>query len=73
MRNSSALTPPGGADSIDVFCKDHDISRGFFYKLLKEGKAPRIIKVGRRTLISKEAAADWRRDMEELPAGPQEA
>jgi len=25
---------------------------------------PRLMKVGRRTLISVEAAADWRRDME---------
>jgi hypothetical protein len=35
-----------------------------FYKLGKESKAPRLMKVGTRTLISEEAAADWRRQME---------
>ncbi|WP_212566890.1 hypothetical protein [Aromatoleum tolulyticum] len=36
-----------------------------FYKLMKSGHGPRIMKVGTRTLISVEAAADWRRQMEE--------
>ena len=52
------------AFSVAQFCDSHDISRGTFYQLLKEGGAPRIFKVGRRTLISREAAADWRRARE---------
>jgi len=34
------------------------------YHLVNAGKGPRLMKVGRRTLISVEAAADWRREME---------
>lgn len=52
------------ASSIDEFCTDHRISRAMFYKLLAEGKAPRVMKVGSRTLISIEAAAAWRARME---------
>ena len=41
------------------------ISRAMFYKLLKAGTGPKIMKVGERTLISSEAAAEWRRRMEQ--------
>lgn len=50
--------------SIPQFCDDHNISRAFFYKLVNEGKAPRLMKIGRRTLISAEAASEWRALME---------
>lgn len=53
------------AFTIQEFCFAHGgISRSFFYKLLSQGKAPRLMKVGHRTLISAEAAADWRVKME---------
>lgn len=52
------------AFSIDEFCSAHRISRAMFYKLLDQGKAPRLMKVGTRSLISEEAAAEWRRQME---------
>ena len=52
------------AYSINDFCRMHSISRAKFYLLLKEGNTPRIMKVGQRTLISKEAAAEWRKSME---------
>jgi hypothetical protein len=47
--------------SVDEFCSAHAISRAMFYKLRAGGKAPRTMSVGSRTLISYEAAADWRR------------
>ncbi len=50
--------------SVTEFCREHGISRGLFYQLLKEGRGPRVIKAGRRTLISREAAEEWRRRME---------
>ncbi len=50
--------------SVADFCREHSISRAFFYKLLLEGCGPRVMKVGRRTLISREAAEEWRRRME---------
>lgn len=50
--------------SVTEFCREHGISRGLFYNLLREGRGPRVIKAGRRTLISQEAAEEWRRRME---------
>ena len=50
--------------SVAEFCHQHGISRGTFYKLLNEGRGPKAVKIGRRTLISNEAAAEWRRRME---------
>lgn len=50
--------------TISGFTAEHHISKAFLYKLINEGKGPRLMKVGRRTLISYEAAADWRAKME---------
>ncbi len=50
--------------SVSEFCREHGISRGLFYQLLKDGKGPKTMKLGRRTLISREAAEEWRRRME---------
>lgn len=52
------------AFSIQEFCDSHRISKAMFYVLQHEGKAPKIMCVGRRRLISSEAAAEWRRQME---------
>jgi hypothetical protein len=52
------------AYSIPQFCTSHSISRALFYLLKREGRAPAIMKVGRRTLISADAAAAWRKRME---------
>lgn len=51
--------------TVTEFCQAHgDISKSFFYKLIKEGRGPRLMKVGNRTLITREAGADWRQAME---------
>ncbi len=52
------------AYSIVEFCQRHGFSRASFYNLEKDGEAPRMMRVGGRILISKEAAADWRRARE---------
>ena len=52
------------AFSIPEFCRRHGISRAHFYNLWKSGDAPTVMRVGRRTLISTEAATEWRRRME---------
>lgn len=57
-------TESQGAFTIDAFCRSHGISRALFYKLQKDGRAPRVMRVGAKPLISVEAAADWRRAME---------
>ena len=50
------------AQSIDEFSKDHGIGRSTTYREIKEGRL-RILKVGRRTLITAEAGAAWRDQM----------
>lgn len=50
--------------SVAEFCKANGISTSFFYKLQRQNKGPRLLKVGRRTLITSEAAENWRKDME---------
>lgn len=50
--------------SIQHFCITHGISRATFYNLVKKQMAPRLMKVGKRTLVSAEAAAEWRVRME---------
>ncbi len=54
------------AFSIPEFCRKHGISRGHFCNLFKSGHGPAGMRVGRRTLISAEAAAEWRRRMEQV-------
>ena len=50
--------------SVTEFCAEHGISRALFYLLLARGDGPRIMKVGRRTLVTAEAADEWRSRME---------
>lgn len=49
---------------VNGFCGTHKISRTLFYKLLKIGRGPRLTKIGRRTFVTGEAAAEWRARME---------
>ena len=51
------------ADPIPEFCRRHRFSVAMYYKLPKD-KRPREIQIGRKKLISREAAAEWRRRME---------
>lgn len=55
--------------TVAQFCNDYSISRTHFYQLGKDGRGPDLMKVGRRTLISAEAAARWRKQMEFDTAG----
>lgn len=64
MNQSQALASRA-AYSVAEFCAAHGITKVTFYKSMKEGRGPRIMKVGTRTLISAEAATDWRRQCEE--------
>ena len=56
------------AYSIVEFAKQHGLSRAHVYNLMRDGVGPRVMRAGRRTLISAEAAADWRRKMEAASA-----
>jgi hypothetical protein len=73
-REQEQRPPPSGAEvigafSIEQFCAAHGgISQAFFHKLVSEGHGPKLMKVGARTLISVEAAAEWRRAREAATA-----
>lgn len=55
------------AISIKNFCAAHNISRATFYNLMKAQNAPATMLVGRRRLISTEAAQAWREKMTVAP------
>lgn len=54
------------ASTVAEFCEEHRISKGMLYKLWDDGKGPRRMKIGRKVLISAEAAAEWRKQLEEV-------
>jgi hypothetical protein len=54
--------------TVPEFINAHKISRAVFYKLLKLGLGPKLMKVGARTLITAESAQEWRFRMESLTA-----
>lgn len=59
---SNSIEP--SALGVANFCTRHGISRALLYKLWKRGEGPTRLKIGRRTLITVEAAAEWRKRME---------
>jgi hypothetical protein len=65
-RKLAKLNAADDADaySIGEFCARHSISPQLFYKLRPQGLMPMTFNVGTRVLISKEAAAAWRRERE---------
>jgi predicted DNA-binding transcriptional regulator AlpA len=64
MDTADSSTAGRKAFSIAEFCRDHSICKATFYNWLNDGKAPRVMRVGGRVLISVEAAAAWRAERE---------
>jgi hypothetical protein len=62
--DKAAREPASTMMSIPEFCRAHRISKALFYKLRRQGLAPPVCKAGSRSLISVEAAAQWRRGLE---------
>jgi hypothetical protein len=54
--------------SIIEFCRRHSISVSGFYQMKREGWGPDTFFVGKRQLISREAAERWRRERERAAA-----
>jgi hypothetical protein len=54
--------PPAEVDCYTVaeFCARNRIRQNFYYKLRREGRAPREMRIGRKTLIRREDAEAWR-------------
>lgn len=55
---------PLAAYSVAEFCSAYGLTKVTLYKLWKQNEGPRFCKVGRRTLITIEAATDWHRHLE---------
>ncbi len=68
-QTATSTTVPVLAFSVEDFCQAHAMSRFTFYRLQKNGRGPRVMRVDGRQRISVEAAADWRRQMEEAGQG----
>lgn len=64
MNTNGSGSVTKAAFSLEEFCTAHGFSRAMLYKLLAAGNGPRVMKVGKRSLITAEAAAEWRRKME---------
>lgn len=64
LANHDPAGPSRQAYTIDEFCQAYRICRASFYNLIKTGEGPRHFKIGSRTLISTEAAAEWRAKLE---------
>jgi hypothetical protein len=56
--------PVRAACTVPEFCEAHRISQAKYYEMKKDGWGPVEMEVGRRRLISFEAAAEWRRKRE---------
>jgi hypothetical protein len=52
------------AFTVVEFCDAHRLSQAKYYQMKKEGWGPVEMQVGRRRLISYEAASAWRRERE---------
>ena len=53
------------AQDIKTFCKNYGISTSMFYKLRRQGKAPKSMLIGKRRLITSEAIVAWQKQMED--------
>jgi hypothetical protein len=60
------------ADSYTIpeFCIRNRISRALYYKLPAEARPREMRPTGSKVLISKEAAAEWRRNLESANVTP---
>jgi hypothetical protein len=64
FQKRSKRRKPSDAHTIPSFCESNAISESFYFKLRREGRGPREMKIDRITRISPEAEADWRRERE---------
>jgi hypothetical protein len=71
VRSEPAALDEADAYSVEEFCRRHRISVQLFYKF--EDDMPVTFNVGKRRLISREAAARWRREREAASAAEADA
>ncbi len=52
-------TGDGAPFTIAGFCAWYHLSRPYYYQLKSRGQAPRELRIGRRVLITRQAACEW--------------
>lgn len=57
----------GKLKPIPQFCDDNGVSRTQWFYLKRLKRAPKTIQIGSKEMVSPEAEAEWRREMEERP------
>ncbi|MGF6665302.1 hypothetical protein QF000_006970 [Paraburkholderia atlantica] len=50
-------TPP--VLTIEEFCERYRIERGLLFRMRRDGRGPDVLQLGRRVLITLEAAREW--------------
>ncbi len=50
--------------TVKQFTQAYNLSRSTVYRMWRDGRGPRVLRVGRKVLISVEAAEEWVRAME---------
>jgi excisionase family DNA binding protein len=62
MQAKAAPIPHDGqSTTIEEFCEANRISRATWYRMLRAGKAPKTIKLGRSVRIPITAIAEWQK------------
>ena len=64
VRKRKRSATPSDLYTIEIFCERNRMSEAMYFKLKRQGKAPREMKIGKKILITPEAEADWRRERE---------
>jgi hypothetical protein len=67
-RTAHNANAPRAAYSIREFCEAHRISVRAYFKMKAEGWGPTEMRIGKRVVISLEAAARWRAEREAAAA-----
>jgi len=50
--------------TVDDICAQHGISRQLFYKMQREGRGPKTLRIGRSVRISETANDEWIKQLE---------
>jgi hypothetical protein len=67
LEHSPARSRQQAVYTVPEFCEAHRIIRSTLYNLWDLGQGPRVMRVGKRRLITQEAAAEWRTAFENSP------
>lgn len=64
MDKQSKAVPEREAFTVTEFAQAYRLSRATLYNLWKGGEGPKRMRVGRRVVVSRDAAEQWRRQVE---------